>query len=501
MAGTFVLFFLLVRVDATECLDETQAVHAASFSMLQANTVFLESKDPVHPWPHARGAIPGQYGNTVSDAPENLSSKLAWTFNYPDTGEYINAGGPVIDAEKNIYLMTGQGLHKFNADGKLLWKYDLQHMENFRGPGVSNNGVSLSGNTVYGSSKTGYAFAVDMSTGKARWETRLAADAGGDCGYPAVHDGIFVMGADRGYDERSGEGGSKRVFGLDIQTGKALWEFRPETVVWNLTPLFPDDGTVLFMDFTGGVYRLQLHDGQLLWHMPQPGSNQSFSDGGASLGPDGTIYTCSNIGASHGDEGTSGALRAFGLADGMKLWERILPQPCNSFPAVGNISGSSSPAVVVAPGSFPGRPTLHGGIMAFDAKLGTPIWQFQAPVWHPILLSAKGDDDLALQALRTRHGVQPQCIPAHWSGVTLSGDGKVFVHRSDGWLYIVRGPPSATTGMNIAEFSKLGVDYPTSPGVEYEVFDGHASALHGAVGWAPGMTALGTCWSLFVFKY
>eukprot|EP00930_Biecheleria_cincta_P096233 TRINITY_DN88108_c0_g1_i1.p1 TRINITY_DN88108_c0_g1~~TRINITY_DN88108_c0_g1_i1.p1 ORF type:complete len:501 (+),score=67.97 TRINITY_DN88108_c0_g1_i1:62-1564(+) len=500
MAGTFI-FCLLVGVKASKSHDEMQAIHAASINMLQASTALMKRSDPVHPWPHSRGAIPGQNGKTGADAPENLSSKLSWTFNYPDTGEYVIAGGPVIDADKNVYLMTGQGLHKFSADGKLLWKYELWHMENFRGPGVSNNQVSLSGDTVYGSSKTGYAFAVDTSTGKARWETRLAADAGGDCGYPAAFDGVFVMGADRGYDKRSGEGGNQRVFGLDIQTGNPLWEFRPDNPVWNLTPLFPDDGTVVFMDFTGGVYRLQLHDGRLLWHTPQLGSNQSFSDGGASLGPDRTIYTCSNLGTSNGKEGTSGALRAFGLADGMLLWEHILPQPCNSFPAVGNISGSSSLAVVVAPGSFLGQPTIHGGIMAFDAKLGTPIWQFQAPVWHPTMKAAKGDDDPAMWALRTLHGVQPRCVPAHWSAVTLSGDGKVFAHRSDGWLYMVRGPTGGTTGSNSAEFSRLGVDYPTSPGVEYEVFDGHASALHGAVGWAPGMTALGTCWSLFVFKY
>merc|ERR1719401_933049 len=171
------------------------------------------------------------------------------------------------------------------------------------------------------------------------------------------------------------------------------------------------------MDFCGGVYRLELQTGKKLWHTPAPNSEDSMSDGGAILGPNKVVYTCSNPGSSRGSEGQLGALRAFQLSDGKMLWEQILPQPCNSYPAVGYLGGSQDLSVVITPGAFMGTETMHGGIMAFQASTGMPQWQYQAPVYYSPpgvdpLFAAYGD----YQGWPTRmqQGIGAICLPAHW---------------------------------------------------------------------------------------
>jgi len=259
------------------------------------------------------------------------------------------------------------------------------------------------------------------------------------------------------------------------------------------------------MDFAGGVYRLGLHNGTLAWHVSVPSSNESFTDGGAILGPNSVVYTCSNPGNSHGVEGELGALRAFQLSDGKMLWEQILPQPCNSWPAVGKLGGSRELYVVATPGAFMGSPQMHGGIMAFDASTGAPQWAYQAPVHHaPLgvlpLLAAYGDNQGILQ----RNG--GICLPAHWSCPTISGDGRVFAGRSDGKLYIIQGPSAGNDGrlprlIHTNSTLSLGIDYITSAGVQADFSEAKGASLHGAAAFAQGTMAFATCDTLYVFRF
>mmetsp|Transcript_89809 Transcript_89809/g.199545 ORF Transcript_89809/g.199545 Transcript_89809/m.199545 type:complete len:486 (+) Transcript_89809:44-1501(+) len=454
-----------------------------------------------HPWPHARGPTPGQFGITDVVTPHNLSTSLAWSWHHPD-GQYhtVVAGGPVIDSGKNLYLTTADGIRKFSPDGSTLWHYKT--------PGGINNMPSLMGDYVYGNCKSGHAFALDQNTGKEVWVVRPSHSAGSDSGYPAPYDGLFVMGTDQGHDPRS-DGGNKKVIALDGKTGKQVWEYKTEYPVWNVMPLFPGDDSCVFMDFTGGVYRVGLHNGTQLWHAPAPGSGESFSDGGAILGSNDIVYACSNPGSSRGSEGTPGVLRAFQLSDGKLLWEQMLPQPCNSYPSVGHLGGSPDLSVVITPGAFMGTRTMHGGIMAFDAFTGMPQWQFQAPVYHsppfvdPVM-AAYGDYQGVTE--RAAAGVQPICLPAHWSCPTITGDGAVLAGRSDGNLYAIRGPAARTDGRlpnlaHVRSTALLGIDYATSDGVEAEIFEAKGASLHGASAFAPGMMAFSTCDTLYVFKF
>jgi len=291
-------------------------------------------------------------------------------------------------------------------------------------------------------------------------------------------------------------GGSRRVFGLDASTGATLWDFEPEMPVRNFSPLFPGDGTVVFMDSSGGVYRLGLRNGTQLWRARAEGSELSVSTGGPTLGPDGTVYACSNQGMSLGKEGSQGLLRALRVADGRLLWQQTLPQPCLSYPAVGPLGEGRGPSVVVTPGSSMGQPGLHGSIMAFDAATGAPQWRFNAAAYNGAMNMARGD----LAGLGNRswfNAHHKTCMPPHWSSANIAGDGTVLAGRADGVLYAVKGPSTPQAAVSLAD---LGADFLSTPGMDVRTWDAQAAAQHGAFGFAPGLMAFATCDTLYVFK-
>jgi len=433
------------------------------------------------PWPTMRGQRPEQFGTTKEVF--GRLTKPAWVWQHPK-GQYhtLLSGGTVIDENKNMYQQTAQGVLKLNENGDVLWTFET--------PGRSNNQPSLMGSTLVGSTTTGNAWGVDTATGEALWITKLADDAGGDCGYPAGHQGIFVVGAKAGKTKQVG--GNLRIFGLNATDGGKIWEYDLDVPSWNFAPLFPDDTSVTFMDFTGGVFRLNLQTGAETWKNIPTDSLDSFSDGGATLGPNKMMYTCSNPGSGTGSEGQTGIVRAFDLSDGKKVWEKTTESPCNSYPAVGKIRGSDKLAMVVTPGSFMGQPSLHGYVLALDASNGEEMWRFNTAPYTGILNQAKGDAEGV--KIRVADGIQAICLPAHWSSANIDGSGTVYTGRADGSIYVVYGPKSA-----VSEVAP-GMIVDNKTDVVGEKIPIGSASLHGAFAFAKNLVAYATCDSLYVFK-
>lgn len=479
-SGYMGMFIFLSYASAmNDCQD---ASCSAQFLQVQA-----EARSPSasrHPWPHARGPNGGRQSGFT---PERWTShSLNWSFHDPQ-GQYHNmfAGGPVIDQDENLYQSTAKGVFALNSTGHILW--------HFEPPGRTNNEVTLVGDYVLGSTTAGNAFAVHRRTGKQVWVTKLAEDAGADCGYPAASDGVFIVGAEYSH-QMPVDGGNKRIFGLDVKNGTKLWEFTPDAAVWNFAPLFPGPpyaGSTVFMDLAGGTYRLNVKTGQQLWkHLPQT-SRQSFSDGGAGLGPD-MVYTCSNFGDNAGTEGTTGMVRAINLSLGSEVWYKFTAMPCNTYPSVGHIANVDRLAVVVAPGSFMGQENLHGEILALDAYTGEQLWRHIVKPYSGPFGQAAGDMEGALP--RALDGVPPICLPAHWSAPIIDGDGMVIVGRSDGNMYKVYGPAASFKGNLKAE--NMTVD----SGTVAEVVHLGSAFLHGALAASPNLFAISSCDTLYVFK-
>lgn len=459
----------------------------AVLPLLGAAISFVRPSSAQHPWPTMRGPLMHQYGSSSVVLPENLSEALVWSFHHP-SGRFnsLVAGGAVVDSEMNLYVSMNDGVRKLSTGGTVLWHFEQPHRR-------FNNQASLYGNKVYSTNQKGEAFAIDMASGKPAWVTKLAADAGGDCGYPAAFDGVFVAGAKVNHDDPVQDAGNKHIFGVDAETGRQLWRYTPQHPVWNFEPLFPGDGSVIFMDFWGGLYSLGLHDGKERWY--NPAQNMSFTDGGATLGPDGSVYSCSNAKNSHGNEGEQGILRAVKTADGSELWRQKLPQPCNSYPAVGPVNGELS--VAVTPGSFMGNKHLHGSIMLFDAATGASKWRWNGEPFEDVM--ARGDiKGLPLRLVtQTEHAI---CLPAHWSSANIDGNGAVVAGRSDGFIYAVQGPPNLPQGGATSLAATTSVDFASTAGVRVRSWDAKAGFTHGAFAFAPGMVAVSSCDTLYVFR-
>jgi len=404
---------------------------------------------------------------------------LAWTWHDPQ-GKYHNlfAGGPVIDQDKNFYQTTFKGIYAINSAGQEIWHYEPSNR--------SNNEVTLAGDLVLGTSINGHAFAVNRLSGKEVWVSKLAETAGGDCGYPGASNGVFVAAADM--PPPPSGGGNLRVFGLDVKNGTKMWEYDPDMPVWNFSPLFPGDGTVVFMDFAGGMYRLNLMTGAQIWRTLPADTRDTFSDGGAGLGPNQMAYSCSNL--ELGSEGSGGVARAFHLSNGSMAWEKKFPMPCNSYPSVGHLEGVEPLAVVVTPGSFMGQENLHGEVLALDATTGATIWSHEVKPYSGPFGQAAGD----AEGFPTRavEKIQPVCLPAHWSSPLIDGKGMVIAGRSDGSMYKLYGPQSSFKG----SISNMSVNN----GTVAEIIPLGSAFLHGALAAAPGIFAISSCDTLYVFK-
>mmetsp|Transcript_115759 Transcript_115759/g.160619 ORF Transcript_115759/g.160619 Transcript_115759/m.160619 type:complete len:497 (-) Transcript_115759:115-1605(-) len=453
-------------------------------------------------WPHAKGT-PGRYGVTNLTFTKDLAAKLKWRWLHPK-GRYGTTllGGTLIDDEANIYISAMDGIRKFQgADGKELWHYYPQPSDRL----AISQVPSLMDGRVYGcSNMPSLVFAVDMKTGKEVWSTKVAHDSGGDTAYVEANDGrVFLAQEHAGFNGA----GNKRVFALNATTGDKLWEYVPEVGVWNFMPMFVGDGSFIFMDWAGGVYRLAEKDGKEIWHTRPPAPYQaSFTDGGVILGPDGNAYTCANL--EHGEHGTKGALRAYRLQDGGMLWDTELHLPCTSWAA---ISPDNKWGIVpIAPfvnvpmafhwGESPHwlstlvhiaslalgkyarylfrNPKTHETrqeYFAFDVATGKQIWTHKLPSWFR--LAAMGDEEGLGQ--RIENNDRLFCLPAPLTTPTIAGDGTVYVGEVSGRLY--------------------GVKHLGDGKVEEHYFDTGGAFLHGGAALAPGMLAITTCDSLHVF--
>mmetsp|Transcript_48222 Transcript_48222/g.148859 ORF Transcript_48222/g.148859 Transcript_48222/m.148859 type:complete len:526 (+) Transcript_48222:84-1661(+) len=446
---------------------------------------------PAHYWPHARGHV-RRYSLSNYRGPRNLTRAMKWSWHHPE-GRYhtVVVGAPLLDVHRNIYLTTEDGIRKFSPNGEVLWHYQ----------GASNmvGSSSLWGNAIFGNTVDGHTFSLDLTSGKELWSKKYAQETGLDPAFVEVHQGVVVAGVDGGK-----EGGNKRIVGVDSASGVLMWQFTVKTSIFDFMPVFPDDDTTVFQDSSGGVYRLGLSNGTLLWYT-QPettGKTKPFARGGLTLGlgVDGGVFSCANK-KGKGEAGSLGALRKFRLRDGRLEWERELPYPCNTWP----VYSPDDNSVVVPIGARPnvpttynffgsgkqfltqlhrdnvlagntsrsllGYPALPGAIMAFDAKSGSLQWREEVDPWGA--MAAAGDEEGILERKELKN--RAMCMPSHWSAPTVDSMGNIFVGRLDGFLYEFRH------GGGVVKFYTGSGAGP--PGVSF----------------AEGMMAYADCDSLYVF--
>lgn len=191
-------------------------------------------------------------------------------------------------------------------------------------------GISADSKTAFVPAFNGKLFALDVSSGRARW---IRDAGGGFVGGVAVDGGTLYAGTK-----------NRRVFAIDAATGATKWQFTTKGEVW-ATPTV-DGGVVYVTSLDGSVYALDESSGTLTWAF------NSASSGIASrpVVVGGTLY----VGAF------DNKLYAVNAADGTQKWTI---SSGNWFWATPVVSGG---AVFAA--------SLDGKVYAVDASTGNKKW-------------------------------------------------------------------------------------------------------------------------------
>lgn len=497
---------------------EAEAMEPAARLTAGARSAIGEEGPAEGYWPHGRGRV-GSFGTSEIRGPRNLSQAPTWSWHHPD-GKYHTTvvGSPLIDGDMNIYLATEDAVRKFDQMGILLWTYAA--------PGPIGTCPSLFQGSVYGSTQTGRLFAVDMQSGHSKWVVNASRSVGGGAGFVEAHDSVVIAAVDS-----QGDGGNSRVVCLSSDSGKLLWDFEPDTSVYNFAPVFGPNRTVLFQDGSSGLYCMGLDHGKVLWRKAgqelmggeeDDGSNvgstqPSHTDGGVALGPDGVVFSVGVWATSRGTrQDTPGAVSAYRIADGRLLWYKQTLRAPNTVPTVARLAkDKKAPLSVVVPmGKPPALPVIEympwwvpkawrlafhkqsvalgdnanklwhnrrvqTELVTLDAKTGEVGWSYEAPTWARV--AGAGDDEGYLE--RERLGIRDTCQPPPWSTPTVDVDGTMYVGHESGKFMAIRDKNH---------------DGHINKKHEVSVFDAGAGFLQPAA-LAPGMLAVASCDGLFVF--
>ncbi len=153
---------------------------------------------------------------------------------------------------------------------------------------VPDNGI------VYTASQDGYAYAINMTTGKQVWRFMRPAPVDG---YPALANGIVYYTSDIG-----------SVDALTASSGAHLWSFQmPNSKDHLYSAPAVARGTVYFGagGVDNGVYALDAATGKLRWHTPL---SADAANGDATV-VNGLVYVSADDGALYAFDATTGALK------------------------------------------------------------------------------------------------------------------------------------------------------------------------------------------------
>jgi len=416
---------------------------------------------------------------------------------------------------------------------------------------VPNNPAIMDGR-LYNCLTTGELFALSMATGELLWEVMASAKGiGEDTAFVTATRGIVLLDVDPPQPAGPLSGRqNNRIVAFDASDGSELWDFQPDVGVWNFLPHFPDDGTAVFQTWNGGAYRLNLSDGVPIWNQGLNRNVDGWTDGGPALGPNGLFYTTSSAATmekSAFSEAGSGGLASYRVSDGELVWNRSgLEQGIYTYPVVGRLAEGAPLSVVTGVGSLayfplqiqffifgalPGamvgfvigmlwalckcrglspqatvcafllRPLLAAAIcaligsvvvlpflkgaypysvQAFDAETGEPQWRVELPTWR--WYSAAGDEEGL--ATRRKNGHRLICLPPASSYLTLDAQGAIYFGHLDGRLYRIKD---------------WNGDGRIDAGTEVCAFEAGSGFLTGGPSIAPGVLAVASCDTLYVF--
>jgi len=371
---------------------------------------------------------------------------------------------------------------------------------------------------LVGSTTSGFVFAIDLASGEELWVTYASNEIAGVKGAVACKDGIVVVATDRCTDRycyryRNQTNpltpGNAKVRGLSAADGTAVWEFKTVSPVWNMVPLWGPNDTVMFQDWEGRLYSLDILTGALIFQVGgdigthtqaaaayDPGHNvvialgvQHYNvetyrmadaigtDGGKYCNPypaPGILINCWTW------PGSSGFIRGYNASSGRMLWHKSTPEPPASATAAMLTSDYHTRVVVTL--AFNCRFNSPSQIWSVDPNNGHVRWRRDGPtLWTS---QCAGDREGA--DIRRAMGGRATCSPNSWSLPAVDSAGDIYVGNQVGVLQRWGTPAGLSTGArNVQLLSTM------TTGVAFQ---------DASIAFSQDVMAVSTCTSLLVFQ-
>jgi len=369
---------------------------------------------------------------------------------------------------------------------------------------------------LVGSTTSGFVFAIDLVSGEELWVTWASNDIAGVKGSVAGKDGIIVVATDRCTDRycyryrnqtNPMTPGNSKVRGLSAVDGAAVWEFKPMSPVWNMVPLWGPNGTVLFQDWEGRLYSLDIQTGGLIYKVGGDIGTHTHAAAAYDSGHNVVValgmahyfvetYTMADAIRWDGRKycnpypapgilincwtwpGVAGFIRGYNASSGRLIWDRSTPEPPASATA-GLLAGAFNRLVVT---------------MAFNCKFNSPsqIWSLDPNNGHtrwkrdgPTLWTNHCAGDREGADIRRVMGGRATCSPNSWSLPVIDAAGDVYVGNQVGVLQRWGAPAGSAGSRNVQLLSTL------TTGVAFQ---------DASIAIAQDVMAVTTCTSLLVFQ-
>lgn len=355
---------------------------------------------------------------------------------------------------------------------------------------------------LVGSTTTGYVFAIGLYTGEEVWATKASKEIHGVKGSVGIQDGVVVVATDRCVDHLCYRYRNNSLLtpsnlvvrGLDVVTGRSLWSFKPFNPVWNFVPQFGNN-TVMFQDFSGYAYSLNLQTGALNWRVD--GALGTHTQAMAvydkdlnmlySMGVDMYEHKYCNPYPSPGIlpwcgtwPGTKGWVKGLDGSTGSKRWEISTDEPPASA-TIGKlraVGGQLHQRLVLTMG-FNCHYNSPTHIWAIDGHNGHKRWVREGPT----LWSTECAGDFEAGDVRRAMGGRSICEPGSWSAPVVDSNGDIFVGNQVGELQKWSSPTGTNRGWELVSTLNTGV-----------AFQDQSIAI------AYGIMAVSTCNALIVLQ-
>ncbi|CAK0848034.1 unnamed protein product [Prorocentrum cordatum] len=366
-------------------------------------------------------------------------------------------------------------------------------------------GARRSSTILVSSTTSGYVFAIDVDTGDEVWAVQASDQIAGVKGVVSGYAGTVLVATNRCTDRycyryRSTSNpltpGNTWVRALSAVDGSLIWSFKPHSPVWNFVPQYGKNGdAVMFNDFEGAVYSMDLQTGTLNWkadgamgtHTQASCAYSSELDQVFSLGLhtyDGegcNPYVPKGIQPDCGEHtGSPGWVRGINASSGRMQWETDLPQPPASV-AVGFLNTPKYHMRLVVSMGYNCHYGATSALWTMSPESGHPRVKMDGPtLWGAMCAGDREGGDI-----RRALGGRAYCEPGAWSTPVIDGNGDIFIGNQVGELQrLGANSPTATGSKQFELLSTLTTD---------QAFQDQAITL------APNIMAVATCTSLIVF--